>query len=315
METIKKLVKNKQYNRLMSILIVFSMMYIIGEKIFYFDRLSSAILEKIDICILAIFAVDFLLRFIAGKFEYFLKEYGWIDFLATIPILSPAIKSFGFFRTFRTSRMLRFIRILRVMRIMKAVKNNTSSIAKENHNFYLPLSSILMILMIIFGTALIFNYTEVSSGLEEQRETTLLLKAAGLDTTEEKATFLLNSNKVIEVLDVAELDNLLTYTKKGYKQEDIHISRFENSYVVFSRKETNKKISFFEGILYISLFSTTILFLLIITFVMEVKLKFRVRKLGALMNEKTNKQDKPRKTTEELNKLEELVKRYNKLLR
>lgn len=299
----------------MSILIIFSMLYIIVEKLFYFDQLSSQILERIDLAILGLFAFDFLLRFISGKFDYFFKEYGWIDFLATIPILSPAIKSFGFFRTFRTSRMLRFIRILRVMRIMKAVKGNPSSISSDTRKFYLPLSSILMILMIMFGTALIFNYTEVSYGLEKQRETTLLLTAAGLDTEDEKATFLLNSQKVIEIVDITERNTISVYSKEGYKQEDIYISMFENSYVVFSRKETNKKISFFEGILYISLFSSTILFLLIITFVMEVKLKLRVRRLDALMNKKNKKHIKPVKTSEEIDKLEEQIKRYNNLLK
>lgn len=101
-----------------------------------------------DVIFISLFAFEFTIKFIDGKWKYFFNDYGWIDFLSSLPFLNPALKGL------RAIRVLRFARILRLLRFLKLAKE-TSSPLKEK--FFIGLSSVSLIVIILLGYSL-YNY-------------------------------------------------------------------------------------------------------------------------------------------------------------
>ena len=122
MGKLSKVINSKSYNFLINIIIIISVGFILIEKFVDLNVLSYKVLLNIDLIILGLFALDFILRFIVGRFSYFFKDYGWIDFLAAIPIFTPAIKGLRLIRVLRAVRFIRILRFLRIIRVLKIFK-------------------------------------------------------------------------------------------------------------------------------------------------------------------------------------------------
>ena len=79
-----------------------------------------------------IFVFDFLLRLVCHRpKEYFVKGYGWVDFLASIPgftLLLQYTPMFAIFKFVRIGRFFKIIRVLRFLRVfgfLKRMKNES----------------------------------------------------------------------------------------------------------------------------------------------------------------------------------------------
>lgn len=80
-----------------------------------------------------IFVFDFLLRLAAhNPFKYFVKSYGWVDFLASLPGFmlflgsTPLLSMFKIVRIGRFFRIIRILRFLRVFNFLKKMKSDSS---------------------------------------------------------------------------------------------------------------------------------------------------------------------------------------------
>ena len=66
-----------------------------------------------------IFVVDFLVRLISFRKEYFLHGYGWVDLLASIPGITLLLQYTPMFAIFKFVRIGRFFKIIRLLRFLR----------------------------------------------------------------------------------------------------------------------------------------------------------------------------------------------------
>jgi len=73
------------------------------------DPVIKQVISAIDVFITLIFILDFLYRFFTAesKGAYFFRNFGWADFLASLPV--PQLRIFRFFRVARVIRLFRLI--------------------------------------------------------------------------------------------------------------------------------------------------------------------------------------------------------------
>jgi Ion transport protein. len=79
-----------------------------------------------------IFVLDFVLRLVCHRpGAYFIKGYGWVDFLASLPGLllfftyAPILAAFKFVRIGRFFKIIRVLRFLRVFNFLKRMKSDS----------------------------------------------------------------------------------------------------------------------------------------------------------------------------------------------
>lgn len=87
------------------------------------------IVVKIDFIILAIFAVEYLVRLIAApnKFKYIFSFYSTIDLIAILPVLT-GLTDFSFIRILRWFRILRLLRFIEGKAVFGNLDREDSSI-------------------------------------------------------------------------------------------------------------------------------------------------------------------------------------------
>lgn len=108
-----------------------------------------AALEVADGVFLAVFAVEFALRLFASGRTYLLRDFGWVDLLAVLPILAPLFALTGQFRALRIARLIRLVRIIRVVRLLRAVGSAESEHLEMRARFFLAISSIAMLFLLL----------------------------------------------------------------------------------------------------------------------------------------------------------------------
>ncbi len=88
-----------------------------------------SLVNQIDLIILAIFAVEYLLRFIAtpDKVKYFFSFYSLIDLIAILPVLT-GVTDVSFVRILRWFRILRLLRFIEGKALLGNLDREDSSI-------------------------------------------------------------------------------------------------------------------------------------------------------------------------------------------
>ncbi len=88
-----------------------------------------SLIQKIDLIILSIFAVEYLLRFIAApdKLKYLFSFYSLIDLMAILPVLT-GITDVSFVRILRWFRILRLLRFIEGKALLGNLDREDSSI-------------------------------------------------------------------------------------------------------------------------------------------------------------------------------------------
>ena len=165
-----------------------------------------------------LFTIEFLSRFIAAAFdkragEYFFQRRGWIDFLASIPLLlfnsgpqavavllgGTAIVGlsgvFNILKVVKAVRIARILRLLRILKIFRQIKYADSPMAQRHITRLTTITiSCIVFLLFLYAAAASFTglpasdaeYTEsfentargVAENLKEDRERTALEIAA-----------------------------------------------------------------------------------------------------------------------------------------
>ena len=109
------------------------------------DPLVKGVVGIMDVFITIIFFTDFLYRLFTAqsKSDYFLRNWGWADLLASMPI-----QQFKIFRIFRVVKVIRLLRVFGPGRIFRELRENRAGSA-------LFLTVFLVIIVLEFGGALI----------------------------------------------------------------------------------------------------------------------------------------------------------------
>jgi len=137
------------------VLVAFSVGMLMWERIVDLPVSTARVLVRVDMVVLGIFAFEFVVKLYCRKKEYFLDDYGWIDFLSIVPIFTPALKalrSVKMLRGVRILRILRFLRMLRLLRFLKVAKQSESALKQK---IFVPISTATMILVLAVGYFLV----------------------------------------------------------------------------------------------------------------------------------------------------------------
>jgi hypothetical protein len=157
-----------------------------------FDPKIKIILMFIGFAIDLIFSIEFILRSILsiqnrGFIAYFIYQYGWVDFLCSIPLLlMNSLPSFilflttktlykstvGFIKIIRIIRAIRITRILRILRVLKILKNlqNANSKMAQNHLSQILVIFIFTLLISLIGYSFVSDFS-VNKMIENQVQT------------------------------------------------------------------------------------------------------------------------------------------------
>lgn len=186
------------------------------------------------------FTLEFLIRFYNALTEmraadYFFKRRGWIDFLASVPLLAlssgPAFFAMilggggavGFggilnvLKVVKAIRIARILRLLRIAKIFKQIKNTDSPMA-QRHVAKISTMTIATFVFVIFLYSLLGNFTGLPSSFDQAQA-----RYAGAMETLSEAS-MRNSARLTGYARVD--DSLLIVKEKG---ETIY-SRYDNAY-------------------------------------------------------------------------------------
>ncbi len=213
-DRIRKIVYHEIADLIMVLIIIFSTLFLIIELAFNFTPGVRNILDRIDLFILCIFLLEFLTKLFLDGGKYFIKNYGWIDLLATIPILLPVTNfivlqlsaafiinkgTVDILQTFRVVRIIRIIRVVRILRIVRLLKlihhiekKNAPSGEYTGPSLNIPAVTILIVVLISYS-AILFQETTIVS--KETANTKILLNTLTSDNIEQ--VFKMNQNFIL----------------------------------------------------------------------------------------------------------------------
>ncbi|WP_310483907.1 ion transporter [Chamaesiphon sp. VAR_48_metabat_403] len=115
-------------NLLITCLVLVSTGIFVAET-YPLDPEMRSLIGKVDTIILSIFAIEYLLRFIAApdKFKYLFSFYSLIDLMAILPVLT-GITDVSFIRILRWFRILRLLRFIEGKALLGNLDREDSSI-------------------------------------------------------------------------------------------------------------------------------------------------------------------------------------------
>jgi voltage-gated potassium channel len=133
--------KNTSYELfmlLLSVLSIFNLLVFIIPRI---DPVVVGVVAVVDGFITVIFILDFLYRFFTAesKSDYFFRNWGWADLLASMPV-----QQFKIFRVFRIVRVIRLLRMYGWSNMMREIRENRAGSA-------LFLTIFIVIIVLEFG--------------------------------------------------------------------------------------------------------------------------------------------------------------------
>lgn len=102
----------------------------------------SALLLMIDHLICVVFLLDFSVRFYQAENKWAFMKWGWIDLLASIPLVEEL----------RVMRLFRIMRLLRLFRAIRSAKNIASWLLSQRNHGALSVAFGLSVLLVIFGS-------------------------------------------------------------------------------------------------------------------------------------------------------------------
>lgn len=187
------------------------------------------------------FTIEFLTRLFYAISEgrakqYFFHERGWVDFLASVPLLmlnsGPTTISLiaggtaylglgGFLNVLKVVKAVRIARILRLLRVLKIVKQlkYADSVMAQRHVAKITTICITVFVFSLFGYALLQPYIGVPTVEDEYRgrHNTVMMQVYAE----------LRAGNEAEAVELAESNDGLLMIKEG---GDTLYSEYENSY-------------------------------------------------------------------------------------
>lgn len=270
MEKLKKFVHSSLYTIFIDVLIIISILFIIVEKFLNIGIISYKILINIDIIILIIFSVDFALRLFANRVKYFIEDYGWIDFLAILPVFVPFFSAIRVLRIMRAARVMRILRLLRVLRVLKILKTDDTH-TQVKQAFVIPISALLMLFIVVGGGFVISSSEKLLDNIDTSNERELIEDLEGLSGSSERQNFIDSSEIIIKTMNLSEIQEDSESRSSVYRKGDTSVQRFGSMYIVFSRESSRRYLNIMEGCLYIFAILSTLLISLLSSYLIDNK--------------------------------------------
>lgn len=129
------------------VLSILALLLIIVETFTVLPNEVSKLLNYLDFIICIFFLIEFLVRFYQAQNKLAFMKWGWIDLIASIPMIDAL----------RFGRIFRLIRILRIVRAFKSSQQLLKQIFKNKVEGTMTSVLILSILMIIFSSIAILQ--------------------------------------------------------------------------------------------------------------------------------------------------------------
>ncbi len=153
----RSLLRGRALNLVVSLLVAASVVLLFVIRLAEMDQETLRLLEITDYVIIAVFTLEFLLKLVFLGRHYFFRDFGWIDLLACLPILSPLFLVFQQLQALRMARLIRFVRLLRLVRLFKML-SMTGEETRERikTRFYLAITSVTMIVILAGAVTVTF---------------------------------------------------------------------------------------------------------------------------------------------------------------
>lgn len=141
-------------NIIIFILTVYVLIALVVDMSFKLDPETSRLLGIIDNGICVIFLIEWLYRFSNEKWSMTFLKWGWIDLLASIPMIEPL----------RFGRIFRLIRIIRIIRAYKSMQLLVNQLFKNRAAGTFSSVSTMTLLLVIFSSIAILQTESVPEG-------------------------------------------------------------------------------------------------------------------------------------------------------
>lgn len=142
---------------LLDFIVILLTLYVLGalviDTFWKLPKETTILLNYFDYAICAFFFLEFLFRFWKADNKLHFMRWGWIDLLASIPMVD----------FLRAGRLLRLIRLFRVIRAFKSTKQLLNHIFKNKAEGALTSVISISVLLVIFSAIAILEVETVSS--------------------------------------------------------------------------------------------------------------------------------------------------------
>jgi voltage-gated potassium channel len=126
--------------------------YVLGSLLFQLVNKPSAqvtrLLDIFDFIVCVVFLFDFFYRLFTSKNKLKFLQWGWIDFISSIPTLD----------ILRWGRLLRVFKILRLLRAFKSTKAIISFLFKNRMHHTLGIAALISFFLVIFASIAILTF-------------------------------------------------------------------------------------------------------------------------------------------------------------
>ncbi len=155
MDRLRGVLASTTFGLVFGLLVPVSIVLLFVTKLGGLARETLLLLERIDLIILGLFALEFVLKLVAFGRNYFFRDLGWIDLLTALPILAPLFESFAQLRTLRMARIVRFLRVIRIVRLFRSLdeRREPGHLGLKTR-FFLGISSITMMFVLLGAVGL-----------------------------------------------------------------------------------------------------------------------------------------------------------------
>jgi voltage-gated potassium channel len=142
---------------LLDFIVILLTLYVLGalviDSFWKLPKETTILLNYFDYAICAFFFLEFLFRFWKADNKLQFMRWGWIDLLASIPMVD----------FLRAGRLLRLIRLFRVIRAFKSTKQLLNHIFKNKAEGALTSVISISVLLVIFSAIAILEVETVPS--------------------------------------------------------------------------------------------------------------------------------------------------------
>jgi hypothetical protein len=115
---------------------------------------AQRVLEGVDTIVMVLFVLEFVVRLAVFGRVYFLRDFGWVDLLAALPVLAPLVAVTGRLRALRIARLIRLVRIIRIVRVLRAADGSDGEHLQMKARFFLAVSSTAMLFLLATAVAI-----------------------------------------------------------------------------------------------------------------------------------------------------------------
>jgi len=121
----------KYFNIIIEIIIIMSLMLFAIETLPDLTVKEQHLLDLSEIVVVIVFSIEYVVRFIVGKFKYMFSFFGIVDLLSIVPFFIFFIPELSIVKVLRLIRILRIIKLARYADALKKVGRAIGRVKKE----------------------------------------------------------------------------------------------------------------------------------------------------------------------------------------